>query len=373
MSPDADPPAPLATRDDIEACRAAIRVGSRTFHAASHLLPVRVREPALALYAFCREADDAIDGSAEPRVALHALEERLDRAYRRDPIDNAADRALADVVARFRIPRAVPAALLEGFAWDAEGRVYPDLSSLRAYGMRVAGTVGVMMSLLMGVRSAGALARAADLGIGMQLSNIARDVGEDARLGRVYLPRDWLAEAGIDADEWLAEPQFEPDLGRVVARLVDEAQRLYDRAAVGVTELRSGVRAAQDVAAAAGDHGIGDHAARDGCRRRLAGGALPHRCGGRTRCAARRDGGCAGGREPAGARVRARARGLRASGARRGAGPGRVTAQRAIGRRGRRTGSSICTHGAAKRRSETLSWKPVASPPSRCDSMRERA
>ena len=237
MSPDADPPAPLATREDIEACRAAIRVGSRTFHAASHLLPVRVREPALALYAFCREADDAIDGSAEPRVALHALEERLDRAYRRDPVDNAADRALADVVARFRIPRAVPAALLEGFAWDAEGRVYPDLSSLRAYGMRVAGTVGVMMSLLMGVRSAGALARAADLGIGMQLSNIARDVGEDARLGRVYLPRDWLAEAGIDADEWLAEPQFEPDLGRVVARLVDEAQRLYDRAAVGVTEL----------------------------------------------------------------------------------------------------------------------------------------
>lgn len=229
--------APLATRADIEACRAAIRVGSRTFHAASHLLPLRVREPALALYAFCREADDAIDGSAQPRAALGVLEDRLDRAYRREPIDNAADRALADVVARFHIPRAVPAALLEGFAWDAEGRVYPDLPSLRAYGMRVAGTVGVMMSLLMGVRSAGALARAADLGIGMQLSNIARDVGEDARLGRVYLPRDWLAEAGIDADDWLADPQFEPDLGLVVARLVGEAQRLYDRAAVGVTEL----------------------------------------------------------------------------------------------------------------------------------------
>ena len=237
MSPDGDSTAPLATRQDIEACRAAIRVGSRTFHAASHLLPTRVREPALALYAFCREADDAIDGSAEPRVALRALGDRLDRAYRRDPIDNAADRALADVVARFQIPRAVPAALLEGFAWDAEGRIYPDLSALRAYGVRVAGTVGVMMSLLMGVRSPGALARAADLGVGMQLSNIARDVGEDARLGRVYLPRDWLAEAGIDADEWLSDPQFEPDLGRIVSRLVAEAQALYERAAVGVAEL----------------------------------------------------------------------------------------------------------------------------------------
>lgn len=237
MSPGADTLPPLASRADIEACRAAIRVGSRTFHAASHLLPVRVREPALALYAFCREADDLIDGSDRPRAALAVLEDRLDRAYRRDPIDNAADRALADVVARFQVPRAVPAALLEGFAWDAEGRVYPDLPALRAYAMRVAGTVGVMMSLLMGVRSAGALARAADLGVGMQLSNIARDVGEDARLGRVYLPRDWLAEAGIRAEEWLADPQFEPDLGRIVSRLVDEAQRLYDRAAVGVGEL----------------------------------------------------------------------------------------------------------------------------------------
>ncbi|MFM7625441.1 MAG: phytoene/squalene synthase family protein, partial [Gammaproteobacteria bacterium] len=168
MSADGHLPERLATPADIEACRAAIRVGSRTFHAASHLLPMRVREPALALYAFCREADDAIDGSDEPRAALRILEDRLDRAYRREPIDNAADRALADVVARFQIPRAVPVALLEGFAWDAEGRIYPDLSSLRAYGMRVAGTVGVMMSLLMGVRSPGALARPADLGVGMQ-------------------------------------------------------------------------------------------------------------------------------------------------------------------------------------------------------------
>jgi phytoene synthase len=237
LPPGDDAPAPLATAADLDACHAAIRVGSRTFHAASRLLPERVRGPALSLYAFCREADDAIDQSGEPRAALRTLEDRLDRAYRRDPIDNAADRALADVVAKFQIPHAVPAALLEGFAWDAEGRVYDDLPALRAYAMRVAGTVGVMMSLLMGVRSPGALARAADLGVGMQLSNIARDVGEDARLGRVYLPRDWLREAGIDAEEWLSDPQFEPDLGRIVSRLVGEAQALYERAAVGVAEL----------------------------------------------------------------------------------------------------------------------------------------
>ena len=93
ISPEA--PEPLATRADLEACHAAIRVGSRTFHAASRLLPERVRGPALSLYAFCREADDAIDQSGDPRAALRSLEDRLDRAYRREPIDNAADRALA--------------------------------------------------------------------------------------------------------------------------------------------------------------------------------------------------------------------------------------------------------------------------------------
>jgi phytoene synthase len=244
MSADPSLRTALASRADLEACRTAIKAGSRTFHAASHLLPLRVREPALSLYAFCREADDAIDQSSDPSAALADLEVRLDLAYRREPIDNAADRALADVVARYHIPRAVPAALLEGFAWDAEGRIYEDLSALRAYGTRVAGTVGVMMSLLMGVRAPAALARAADLGVGMQLSNIARDVGEDARLGRVYLPRDWLREAGVPADEWLAQPQFGPELGSVVLRLLGEARGLYERAAAGVAELPAECRPA---------------------------------------------------------------------------------------------------------------------------------
>jgi phytoene synthase len=237
MSPEVSALPALASAADLAACRAAIRAGSRTFHAASHLLPLRVREPALSLYAFCREADDAIDQSDAPEAALAVLQERLDLAYRRRPLDNPADRAFADVVARFHIPRAVPAALLEGFAWDAQGRCYEDLPALRAYGMRVAGTVGIMMALLMGVRAPAALARAADLGVGMQLSNIARDVGEDARLGRVYLPRTWLREAGIAVDDWLSRPRFDPQLGRVVLRLLEEARQLYERAAAGVAEL----------------------------------------------------------------------------------------------------------------------------------------
>ncbi|MBM4210841.1 MAG: phytoene/squalene synthase family protein, partial [Gammaproteobacteria bacterium] len=185
------------------------------------------------------------------------LQRRLDRAYRGDPLDNPADRALAAVVAQFEIPQTLPAALLEGFAWDATVRDYHDLSSVRAYGVRVAGTVGVMMSLLMGVRSTDALARAADLGVAMQLSNIARDVGEDARMGRLYLPRDWLREAGLDPDAWLREPHFEPRLGAVIDRLLAEARMLYERSAAGVDELpvecRPAIHAARLMYAAIGD------------------------------------------------------------------------------------------------------------------------
>jgi phytoene synthase len=157
---------------------------------------------------------------------------------------------------QFHIPQELPGALLEGFAWDATARTYDSLSEVRAYGVRVAGTVGVMMSLLMGVRSQGALARAADLGVAMQLSNIARDVGEDARMGRLYLPRQWLREAGIDPDAWLREPKFEPRLGALVDRLIEEAEQLYRRAAAGIDELpvecRPAIHAARLMYAAIG-------------------------------------------------------------------------------------------------------------------------
>ncbi|MFN7056773.1 phytoene/squalene synthase family protein, partial [Hyphomonas sp.] len=186
-----------AAEPDLADCARIIREGSKSFHAASLLLPQDVRAAARALYAFCRIADDKVDDGADPTKALAQLHQRLDAAYAGKPWDNAVDRAFAWVVAVHAIPKAVPAALLEGFAWDAEGRRYASLDDLAAYGVRVAGTVGVMMALVMGVRSPEALARAIDLGIAMQLTNIARDIGEDARHARCYLPQDWLLEAGV--------------------------------------------------------------------------------------------------------------------------------------------------------------------------------
>ena len=173
---------------DMEACREAIRHGSLSFHMASRLLPASVRDPSLALYAFCRLADDAVDLQQEKAAAVLRLQDRLERIYDGRPDNAAADRAFARVVEEFEMPRALPDALLEGLAWDAMGRKYETLSELFDYSARVASAVGVMMCVLMRVRDPHALARACDLGVAMQLTNIARDIGEDALEKRISGP-----------------------------------------------------------------------------------------------------------------------------------------------------------------------------------------
>ena len=231
---------------DAQDCAAAMRGGSRSFHAAGRLLPRAIRAPATALYAFCRAADDAIDHAPPDGrdAALADLHARLDAIYAGVPGPAAADRAFAHVVADTGMPRTLPDALLEGFAWDAAGRRYASIEELEAYAARVAGTVGAMMTVIMGVRAPATLARATELGLAMQLTNIARDVGEDARAGRLYLPLDWLAEAGVDADAFLADPVGSPAVRATIVRLLDHADGLYRHATRGVAGLPAACRPA---------------------------------------------------------------------------------------------------------------------------------
>jgi phytoene synthase len=249
---------------DLAACREALRGGSHTFYAASLILPRAVRGPASALYAFCREADDAIDLALDHAEALAVLHARLDRAYAGEPGGHPTDRAFAATVAHFEIPRELPEALLDGFAWDAQGRRYETVEDLHGYGARVAGTVGAMMSLVMGVRSPQALARACELGVAMQFTNIARDVGEDARMGRIYLPLAWMREAGLDPDAWLAAPVFDARLAVVVRRLLAAADELYVRGEAGISKLPQGCRPAIRAASRLYAE-IGREVARRGC------------------------------------------------------------------------------------------------------------
>lgn len=249
--------------DDLEHCHEAIRHGSLSFHAASKLLPRKVRDPALVLYAFCRLADDEVDEGDYQAGAVFRLQERLDRAYAGKPCNAPEDRAFAAIIEEFEMPRALPDALLEGLAWDAAECRYDSLSGVRDYSARVASAVGAMMCVLMRVRNPDALARACDLGVAMQLTNIARDVGEDARMGRIYLPLDWLAEAGIDPHNFVRDPLPTDDVRLMVKRLLAEADRLYLRSEAGINALpfqaRTGIWAARLIYA-----GIGKQLRRQG-------------------------------------------------------------------------------------------------------------
>lgn len=239
---------------DAASCLATMRAGSKTFFLAARLLPRALHTDFAAVYAFCREADDAVDLSSDPVAASGGQNARLaaiaraatagDDAGAIASLPRASDRALARVLRRRKLRLAPLRALLEGFCWDAAGRTYPRLHDTLAYAARAAGSVGVLLAELVGVRAPWALARAADMGVAMQLTNMCRDVGEDARRGRIYLPGCWLQQAGVDLATLGAEPAHTPALAAVVARLLRLADAYYRRARQGLPALPLGPRLA---------------------------------------------------------------------------------------------------------------------------------
>ena len=114
---------------DFNECVELMRGGSKTFFAASRLLPQRVRQASVALYAFCRVADDLVDNHSSPTESLLQLQQRLDLIYAQEPLDFIEDHALSHVVNEYKLPRALLDALLEGFAWDTQTRHYPDIEA----------------------------------------------------------------------------------------------------------------------------------------------------------------------------------------------------------------------------------------------------
>src|SRR3954447_16636006 len=139
-----------ADADDRAKCAELLRHGSKTFYAASMVLPPRLREPATILYAFCRLADDAADLDVGRPDQIASLRGRLLRIYEGRPLPLPVDRALADVVIRFGVPSTLLDALFEGFEWDAAGRRYDTLGDLHRHPPPVARTGGGGVGLLMG-------------------------------------------------------------------------------------------------------------------------------------------------------------------------------------------------------------------------------
>ncbi|MFG1298802.1 phytoene/squalene synthase family protein [Xanthobacter sp. V3C-3] len=248
-----------AAPDVLGASEEAIAKGSKSFAAAARLFAPQMRADAVMLYAWCRHCDDVVDGQvlghgrvsadASPAERLDDLFEETRRAYRGAPSAHPAFAAFAEVVRRNHIPERYPLELLEGFRMDVEGRAYRTLDDTLTYCYHVAGVVGVMMALIMGARDETVLDRASDLGLGFQLTNISRDVIEDAGIGRIYLPAEYLDDAGIPADA-LADPRHRAALAGVVARLLDVAEPYYEQARIGMAALP--FRAAAAVGAARG-------------------------------------------------------------------------------------------------------------------------
>ena len=219
-------------RAALDECREIITKGSKSFSLAARLFDPQTRDAAFFLYGWCRYCDDQVDEAGksgdrdELERRLKALREKTASAFSLEPQQEPVFVALQYIVHRYGIPTHYAIELIEGMAMDVRGTRYANLRELLLYCYRVAGTVGLMMSHVMGLREESALKHAADLGIAMQLTNIARDITEDAAMGRIYLPLSWLDEAKIVSDEIAALANREK-LAVITVRLLREAERYY--------------------------------------------------------------------------------------------------------------------------------------------------
>ncbi len=225
------------------------QTNSRTFYMASALLPSIKRRAVHALYAFCRSTDDLVDKTQDSAQADKVFASW--RARLNNPLPTANDPvplAWADTQARFRIPRGYADQLIAGVTRDLTQKRYTTFAELTEYCYGVASTVGLMSMHIIGYESQEALPYAVKLGIALQLTNILRDVGEDWRTGRLYLPLDELEAFGLSEtdisngqvdDRWRAFMRFQ--IGRV--------HRLYDEAEPGIALLNADGRFAISAAA----------------------------------------------------------------------------------------------------------------------------
>ena len=252
------------TPDEYCASKAA-RSGS-SFYYSFRLLPEDRRRAITALYAYCREVDDVVDEVHDPAVARAKLAWwRLEVAsiFGGAPAHPVAQ-ALVPVVQRHGLEREHLEAVIDGMTMDLDEVRYADFADLERYCHRVAGVVGLMSAEIFGYEDAATRGFARDLGIAFQLTNIVRDVGEDARGGRIYLPADELARFGVSASAILAarmEPGFPGLMGFQIAR----ARSWYDRA-MGQLAERDRKSQRPSLAMAAIYRTLLDEIERDGCR-----------------------------------------------------------------------------------------------------------
>ena len=212
----------------------AVQSGS-SFYYSFLYLPLEKRRAITALYAFCREVDDVVDECTDPAVATAKLawwRQEVGSIFSKEPGINPSHpvtKALAGVAQSFNLTAERLNEIIDGMEMDLNYNRYADFDTLRRYCYHVASVVGLCSVEIFGYRNANTLKYAQDLGLAFQLTNIIRDVGEDARRGRIYLPLGELALFGVHVSDILDSKESE-GFQKLMQFQIDRAQRYYQQA-----------------------------------------------------------------------------------------------------------------------------------------------
>jgi phytoene synthase len=219
-------------------CRAVTREHAKSFYFCAQFLPSEKRRAIYAVYAFCRHVDDAVDraGGRTGDETRELVEQWRERLREPGPGDHPALEAWRDASARYAIDPALADELIRGVLMDLTVARYASYEELEVYCYRVASVVGLMTSRIFGYSDPRALDHAVQLGHAMQLTNICRDVGEDARMGRVYIPADELARFGV-AESALVDGRVDDAFVALMRFQIERARALYRAAEPGIDML----------------------------------------------------------------------------------------------------------------------------------------
>jgi 15-cis-phytoene synthase len=214
-----------------EYCQRKAAASGSSFYYAFHFLPPSRRRAITALYAFCREVDDVVDEVHDEAVAQTKLawwRQEIARTFDGSPQHPVA-LALVSVVREFALPQEHFQTIIDGMAMDLVQTRYLDFAALELYCHRVAGVVGLLSAEIFGYTNPATRGYARDLGVAFQLTNICRDVGEDARRGRIYLPQEDLARFGVAASSIL-RAEYSPAFQSLMKFEFDRATDWYAKA-----------------------------------------------------------------------------------------------------------------------------------------------
>ena len=249
-----------------EYCQRKAAASGSSFYYGFRFLDARRRRAIMALYAFCREVDDAVDECSDPGVAAMKLawwRGEVEAMYAGHPT-HPVTLALAAVLSEVNLPAEQLQEIIDGMEMDLRLARYPDFRTLNLYCYRVASVVGLLAAEIFGYTDRRTQKYAHDLGLAFQLTNIIRDVGEDARRGRIYLPQDELARFGVPEADILAR-RHSDRFAELMRFQAQRAQDTYDRA---LGELPAVDRKAQrpGLMMAAIYRALLDEIVKDGCR-----------------------------------------------------------------------------------------------------------